>query len=153
VISVWDADSIYKIPWMLHQQMLDENRLPQARHPSPSPPTSGVEEIGRGAGESSARDHHRHGPASMSTLPTPTNRSTSPWARGHPRAQQGDYPYVDAESIRIDGLGAQLKGRGRGARNLAVSASRGVEGMMKAIQYARENRVPYLGICLACSSL
>ena len=24
VISVWDVDSIYKIPWMLHQQMLDE---------------------------------------------------------------------------------------------------------------------------------
>ena len=24
VISVWDADSIYKIPYMLHQQMLDE---------------------------------------------------------------------------------------------------------------------------------
>src|SRR3954452_26885 len=24
VISVWDADSIYSIPWMLHQQMLDE---------------------------------------------------------------------------------------------------------------------------------
>src|SRR5207247_432592 len=24
VISVWDADSIYRIPWMLHQQMLDE---------------------------------------------------------------------------------------------------------------------------------
>ena len=25
---------------------------------------------------------------------------------------------------------------------------RGVEGMMKAIQHARENKVPYLGICL-----
>src|SRR6266568_2706135 len=24
VISVWDADSIYRIPWMLHQQLLDE---------------------------------------------------------------------------------------------------------------------------------
>jgi hypothetical protein len=27
---------------------------------------------------------------------------------------------------------------------------RGIEGMIKAATYARENKVPYLGLCLAC---
>lgn len=28
---------------------------------------------------------------------------------------------------------------------------RGVEGKIRTIQYARENKVPYLGLCSACS--
>src|SRR5258707_8600509 len=55
--------------------------------------------------------------------------------------------YVDAETIEKDGLGAQLKG----VDAVLVPGGfgkRGVEGMMKAIQHARENKVPYLGICL-----
>ena len=27
-------------------------------------------------------------------------------------------------------------------------ASRGIEGKIKAIRYARENKIPYLGLCL-----
>jgi CTP synthase len=55
--------------------------------------------------------------------------------------------YVDAETIERDGVGAQLKG----VDAVLVPGGfgkRGVEGMMKAIQHARENKIPYLGICL-----
>src|SRR5205807_1098300 len=55
--------------------------------------------------------------------------------------------YVDAETIEKEGIGALLKG----VDAVLVPGGfgkRGVEGMMKAIQYARENKVPYLGICL-----
>jgi CTP synthase len=54
--------------------------------------------------------------------------------------------YVDSETIESEGTGclgavdAILVPGGFGAR--------GVEGKIKAIQYARENKVPYLGICL-----
>src|SRR2546423_937386 len=56
--------------------------------------------------------------------------------------------YVDSETIEKDGIGALLKG----VDAILVPGGfgkRGVEGMMKAIQYARENKVPHLGICLA----
>src|SRR5207302_10619661 len=55
--------------------------------------------------------------------------------------------YVDSETIGKEGTGAFLKG----VDAILVPGGfgkRGVEGMMKAIQYARENKVPYLGICL-----
>lgn len=29
--------------------------------------------------------------------------------------------------------------------------NRGIEGMITAIRYARENKIPFLGLCLACS--
>jgi len=54
--------------------------------------------------------------------------------------------YIDSEDIETDGLSclsnvdAILVPGGFGER--------GVEGKIKAIQYARENKIPYLGICL-----
>jgi len=54
--------------------------------------------------------------------------------------------YIDSEKLESDGVGklkkydAILVPGGFGER--------GVEGKIKAIQYARENNVPYMGICL-----
>jgi CTP synthase len=54
--------------------------------------------------------------------------------------------YVDSESIEKNGTGAL------GAMDAILVpggfGKRGVEGKIKAIRYARENGVPYLGICL-----
>ncbi len=54
--------------------------------------------------------------------------------------------YIDSESIEIDGIGCleQMDG-------LLVPGGfgdRGVEGKIAAVTYARENRIPYFGICL-----
>lgn len=57
-----------------------------------------------------------------------------------------DIQYIDAESLengdlsRLEGADAILVPGGFGER--------GTEGKMKAIRYARENKIPYLGICL-----
>ncbi len=55
--------------------------------------------------------------------------------------------YVDSENVEKDG-GEELI---VGADGLLVPGgfgNRGVEGKIKAIRYARENRIPFLGICL-----
>jgi CTP synthase len=55
--------------------------------------------------------------------------------------------YVDSEEVERQGAEALLKG----ADGILVPGgfgSRGVEGKIAAAKYARENRVPYLGICL-----
>ncbi|GAB6034383.1 CTP synthase [Galenea microaerophila] len=54
--------------------------------------------------------------------------------------------YIDSENLETDGLAA--------LENMDAIlvpggfGERGVEGKIKAIQYARENKIPYLGICL-----
>src|SRR5207248_1784120 len=54
--------------------------------------------------------------------------------------------YVDSEAVERDGVGAL-----QGMDAILVPGGfgkRGVEGKIAAIRYARENAIPYLGICL-----
>ena len=54
---------------------------------------------------------------------------------------------VDAEDIERDGTEKLLKGLG-GILVPGGFGERGVQGKIMAAQYARENKVPYLGLCL-----
>src|ERR1051326_896176 len=54
---------------------------------------------------------------------------------------------VDAEDIERDGAEKYLQGLG-GVLVPGGFGERGVEGKIKAAQYARENNMPYLGLCL-----
>ncbi|HMO64062.1 MAG TPA: CTP synthase [Verrucomicrobiota bacterium] len=54
---------------------------------------------------------------------------------------------IDAETIERDGAERVLKGYG-GILVPGGFGERGVEGKIAAAKYARENRVPYLGLCL-----
>jgi CTP synthase len=146
VISVWDVDSIYKIPVMLHRQMLDEivcHRL---------------DIIARAADLSTwdklvyALEHPQH-QVTVALVGkyvdlTESYKSLSEaliHAGIHTRSRV-NIRYIDSESIEREGVGllsevdAVLVPGGFGKR--------GVEGKIKAIQYAREQGVPYLGICL-----
>jgi len=146
VISVWDADSIYKIPYMLHQQMLDEivcHKLHLLARPADLRSWKRLIE---------ALEHPLH-QISIAMVGkyvelTDSYKSLNEallHAGIHARAKV-KIQYVDSEAIERDGTGclagvdAVLVPGGFGAR--------GVEGKIKAIEYARENKVPYLGICL-----
>ena len=55
--------------------------------------------------------------------------------------------WVDSEQLTPENAAARLAG----AHGILIPGgfgSRGIEGMIAAAQYARENRVPYFGICL-----
>jgi CTP synthase len=57
-----------------------------------------------------------------------------------------NFRYIDSESIHENGTAAL-----EGADAILVPGGfgdRGVEGKIRTVQYARENRIPYLGICL-----
>jgi CTP synthase len=146
VISVWDADSIYKIPSMLHQQMLDEivcHKLDILARPADLSPWDKLVY---------ALEHPQH-QVTIALVGkyvdlTESYKSLSEaliHAGIHTRSKI-DIRYIDSESIERDGVGAL-----KGADAILVPGGfgkRGVEGKIRAIQYAREQRIPYLGICL-----
>ena len=146
VISVWDADSIYKIPYMLHQQMLDEivcHKLRLLARPADLRSWKRLIE---------ALEHPLHqitiamvGKYVDLTDSYKSLNEALTHAGIHTRSKV-KIQYVDSEAIEregtvcLAGVDAILVPGGFGAR--------GVEGKIQAIEYARENKVPYLGICL-----
>ncbi|HKC53781.1 MAG TPA: CTP synthase [Burkholderiales bacterium] len=147
VISVWDADSIYRIPWMLHQQMLDEivcHKLGIIAKPADL-------RVWKKLVEALEHPQHEITVAMVGKYVDLTDSYKSlnealVHAGIHARSRV-NIRYVDSETMEKEGIGVLLKG----VDAILVPGGfgkRGVEGMMKAIQYARENKIPYLGICL-----
>jgi CTP synthase len=146
VISVWDADSIYRIPWMLHQQMLDEivcHKLAILARPA---------ELKSWKKLVDALENPQHeltiamvGKYVDLTDSYKSLNEALIHAGIHTRSKV-NIRYVDSEAIESGGTAALA-----GVHAVLVPGGfgkRGVEGKIKAIQYARENGVPYLGICL-----
>jgi len=146
VISVWDADSIYQIPSMLHKQGLD-NLVCDALALSPPPADLTVWDR-----LVDAIEHPRHqvriGMVGKYVDLTESYKSLTE-ALVHAGIHTHSHvciEYIDSESIESEGteclahLDAILVPGGFGKR--------GTEGKIAAIRYARENGVPYLGICL-----
>ncbi|GLR27724.1 MULTISPECIES: CTP synthase [Limnobacter] len=146
VISVWDADSIYKIPAMLEAQQLDSIVTEKLAIDAPKADLSKWAEI----------VYAQENPVQQITIGmvgkyvdlTESYKSLIEalnHAGLHTRTQV-NIRYIDSENIESDGVGelqkldAVLVPGGFGKR--------GTEGKIAAIQYARENKVPYLGICL-----
>jgi len=146
VISAMDVDSIYKIPAMLHDQKLDDI---VCRKLALDPPPANLSSWARlvHALENPKRTVNIALVGKYVDL-TESYKSLTE-ALIHAGIHTGAkvrIQYVDSESIEKNGTGslqsmdAILVPGGFGKR--------GVEGKIKAIRYARENDIPYLGICL-----
>ncbi|MGQ9831409.1 MAG: CTP synthase [Thermochromatium sp.] len=146
VISAIDADNIYRIPRLLHAQGLDELVVRQFHLDVPEADLSEWDRVMDGF------DHPeqsvRIGMVGKYMNLTEAYKSLSE-ALAHAGAHtktRVEIVYVDAEVIEregtdcLAGLDAILVPGGFGER--------GVEGKIMAVRYARERRVPYLGICL-----
>ncbi len=146
VISATDADSIYKIPAMLHDQMLDEivchklGILAKAANLS----------VWKNLIDSLEHPEHEVDVAFVGkyvdlteSYKSLTEALVHAGIHTHSRVH---IHYVDSEEIERNGtdplatMDAILVPGGFGKR--------GTEGKIKAIRYAREHKVPYLGICL-----
>ena len=146
VISMWDVDTIYKVPRMLHDQGLDNlvceklrikaqpanlQRWDDLVHEVANPKEEVViamvgKYVDLSDSYKSLNEALRH--AGM---------------KNHARVK---IEYIDSENIKpdnvqqLDQFDAILVPGGFGIR--------GVEGKISSAQFARENKVPYLGICL-----
>ena len=146
VISMWDVDTIYKVPRMLHEQGLDEMicmKLQLLTRPADLKRWDNlVHEVA-----------HPRWTVKIAMCGKYTDLSDSYKSLNEALRHAGIHnhakvqiEYVDAETLtpataaQLSKFDAILVPGGFGQR--------GVEGKIIAVQYAREHGVPYLGICL-----
>ena len=146
VISMWDVDTIYKVPRMLHEQGLDGLICDKLR--LNTPPTNLkrwdqlVHETENPQGEVSIAMVGKY--VDLSDSYKSLNEALRhAGMKNHVRAK---IDYIDSETITPDTVS-------RLAKYDAVLVpggfgKRGIEGKICAARFARENKVPYLGICL-----
>ncbi|WP_338844701.1 CTP synthase [Massilia sp. W12] len=146
VISVWDVDTIYKIPQMLHDQGLDAIVCERLGIEAPA---ANLEMWTRLV---HALEHPKHevtiGMVGKYVDLTESYKSLTEALRhaGIHTECRVNIEYIDSEEIDAQGCASLQKfdailvpgGFGK----------RGVEGKIKAARFARENKIPYLGICL-----
>ena len=146
VISCYDVNSIYKIPSMLHKQGLDEivcRKLDLAAYPADLAMWDRIVD---------ALEHPEH-EVDIAMVGKYVDLQDSYKSLSEALIHAGIHTrtkvkihYVDSEQIEGDvaetlkDMDAILVPGGFGKR--------GIEGKIAAVRYARENKVPYLGICL-----
>ena len=146
VISMWDADSIYKVPQMLHEQGLDRIICEELALNAPPADLTVWQNLIK------AQENPQHeitiGMVGKYVDLTESYKSLIEALRhaGIHTSTRVNIEYLDSEVIETEGtdclkhLDAILVPGGFGVR--------GTEGKIASIRYARENKVPYLGICL-----
>ena len=146
VISAVDVDSIYKIPLLLHDQQLDDIVVEKMHIDTGPADLSEWEQVVRDTGR-------REGKVTIAMVGKYVDLTESYKSLSEALIHAGihtltnvDIKYVDSEKIEqqgtgvLDGVDAILVPGGFGKR--------GIEGKIEAVRYARENNIPYLGICL-----
>ena len=146
VISAIDVDSIYKIPSFLHMQQLDEIVLTKLQLEAPAANLTEWDDL-------IYRAENPSGDVNIALVGKYVDLTESYKSLSEALIHAGihcdakiNITYLDSEEIEEKGvevlrdMNAILVPGGFGTR--------GVEGKIQAIRYARENGVPYLGICL-----
>jgi CTP synthase len=146
VISAWDVDSIYKIPMMLHEQMLDEIVCHKLHILARAANLSAWKELVH------AMEKPEH-EVDIAFVGKYVDLQDSYKSLNESLAHAGIHTrsrvkihYLDSEDIERDGIGVLEK-----MDAILVPGGfgkRGTEGKIAAIRFARMNGIPYLGICL-----
>ena len=147
VISMWDVDTIYKVPRMLHEQGLDGLICDKLRLNTPPATLKRWDDLVY------ALEHPQHtlrvAMAGKYVELSDSYKSINEALRhaGMKNHSRVEICYIDSETLTPENVAQELSvydailvpgGFGK----------RGVEGKIAAARYARENGVPYLGICL-----
>jgi CTP synthase len=146
VIPSVDADTIYRIPLLLHDQGLDEIVVRKLRIDAPPADlrewqavVDALEKPEREVAIAMVGKYVNHSDAYKSLIEALTHAGIHTRTRVHIRFVESEEVEERGTSI-LDGVDAILVPGGFGER--------GVEGKIATVHYARANKIPYLGICL-----
>ncbi|HSL92809.1 MAG TPA: CTP synthase [Candidatus Limnocylindrales bacterium] len=147
VITARDVELIYELPLVFHQEGLDDKIMEclniWAGEPRLDAWTRIVEKWKNPTGEVTIAIVGKY--VNLRESYKSLNEALTHGGIAH--SVRVLHRYVDSEEVERQGAEALLKG----ADGILVPGgfgSRGVEGKIAAVRYARENRIPYFGICL-----
>ena len=146
VISVVDADSIYRIPVMLHKQLIDQIVCEKLNIKPRKANLKQWEKITKLLDQSIQTINLAFVGKYVDLTESYKSLTEALIHAGIHNSSKINIHFFDSEDIQKRGITSLKKmdailipgGFGK----------RGTEGKMKAIQYARESKVPFLGICL-----
>ena len=143
---MWDVDTIYKVPRMLHEQGLDGLICDKLRLNTPPASLKRWDEL-------VYEVEHPQAEVTIAMVGKYVDLSDSykslnealkhAGMKNHARVK---IEYIDSETLSADTV-TQLS-RFDAVLVPGGFGKRGIEGKICAARYARENRIPYLGICL-----
>ena len=146
VISMWDVDTIYKVPRMLHEQGLDGLICDKLRLNTPPANLKRWDDL-------VYEFEHPQSEVSIAMVGKYVDLSDSYKSLNEALRHAGMknhakvvIEYIDSETITPENVSRLAKFDG-----ILVPGGfgvRGVEGKICAARFARENKTPYLGICL-----
>ncbi len=146
VISAVDVDSIYKIPLLLHEQQLDDIVVEKMHIDCGPAELSEWQQVVHGIEQVDGKVTIAMVGKYIDLTESYKSLSEALVHAGIHAHCKVNIRYVDSESIELNGTGVL-----QGAAAILVPGGfgeRGVEGKIEAVRYARENNIPYLGICL-----
>ncbi|WP_461209484.1 CTP synthase [Desulfocurvus sp. DL9XJH121] len=147
VFTAVDVDSIYKLPLSLYEEGIDQKvaimlKLP-AKNPDLTPWKELVQKLDNPDGEVCIGIVGKY-------VDLKEAYKSLHEALVHGGVASGvkvNLQYLNSEEINAKNVAKKLKGLD-GVLVPGGFGSRGVEGKIKAIQFARENKIPFFGICL-----
>ena len=146
VITALDADTIYRIPLLLHEQGLDEIVVRKLRMEAPAANLTewqdvidGLTQFDREVNVAMVGKYANHTEAYKSLSEALTHAGIKTRTKVNIRYYDSEDIGQNADTLLAD-VDAILVPGGFGER--------GVEGKISTVRYARESAVPYLGICL-----
>ncbi len=146
VISMWDVDTIYKVPRMLHEQGLDGLICDKLRLNTPPANLKRWDAL-------VFETEHPQGEVSVAMVGKYVDLSDSYKSLNEALRHAGMQSHVRVKVAYIDSETITPENASQLAKHDAILVpggfgKRGIEGKIEAARFARENRVPYLGICL-----
>lgn len=146
VIPLQDADSIYRIPGALQQRGLDQLIVDRFSLDCPPADLSEWDRVIDGAVNPDKEVTIAMVGKYMELIDAYKSLNEALLHAGITTHTKVNIRYVDSQQIESEGLAAL-----EGVDGILVPGgfgNRGVEGKIATVRYARENKIPYLGICL-----
>ena len=146
VISATDADSIYKIPVMLHDQMIDEIVCQKLKVKAKKANLSQWRKITKLLDQATYEINIAFVGKYVDLTESYKSLTEALIHAGIHNNAKVKIHYIDSEDIEKKGV--ERLSKVDGVLIPGGFGKRGTEGKIKAIKFAREHKIPFLGICL-----
>jgi CTP synthase len=146
VISMWDVDTIYKVPRMLHEQGLDGLICDKLRLNTPPASLKRWDDLVYAT-------EHPQGEVTIAMVGKYVDLTDSYKSVNEALRHAGMKNHVRVKIEHVDSETIEASTANQLAKYDAILVpggfgKRGIEGKISTARFARENKVPYLGICL-----